>query len=93
MSFSDGLRAREMVIASREMQEYRCTKSVIGVKPEEQNGSYIRADHPKDAARKYFETFPDDREVTVELWKDSNHHRVDSGVGYRVFTRADVAKP
>lgn len=71
MSLSDGLKAREMVIASR-LPEYRCTKNVIGVKPTDQNGSYIRAESAMMAGKKYLEKFPEDREVCVQLWKEVN---------------------
>lgn len=66
----------EAQISRDGFDEYRCTKNVIGVDPLEQNGSYIRAESAMMAAKKYLEKFPEDRECTVQLWKDSEHRRV-----------------
>lgn len=52
------------------LPEFRCTKNVIGVDPQEQNGSYIRAVTPIEAAEKYFARFTSDKECTVQLWKE-----------------------
>lgn len=52
--------------------EYRCTKNVIGVDPQDQNGSYIRAYSPIEAAGKYFAKYTSDKECTVQLWKEPN---------------------